>query len=366
MELFVEEDALSYSLAQNIVQKIRNYTVITKYEDFQWEDLPEEELISAGKRRLFLIRYLGDFLKPCPGTKNYICCGYQIFHIGEGCPLDCSYCILQLYLNRPGIKIWANLFEEGFPHLEKYLENSKKRRTPIRIGTGEFTDSLALEAISGISKNLIELWKKTDPFALLELKTKIALTESFFRDLSGDRRVIFAWSVNTEKIIKTQEKGTAPLQARLKSAELAIKRGFSVAFHFDPIVLYPEAESEYPALLETILDRIPCEKIAWISFGTLRFPKALKYIAEKRFPETKIFSSEFVEGLDMKRRYFIEIRKKLYRTLSKLIKETMNDVTYYFCMENERIWREVLNENITKSEELAKRLDEVVRKLCFS
>lgn len=365
MELFVEERALKYTLTQNILKKFPNYTIISNYEDYKWENLPEEELITLGKRKLFLIHYLGDFLKPCPGTKNYICCGYKIFHIGEGCPLDCSYCILQIYLNRPGLKIWANLLEDGLPFLERYLEESKRKNLPLRVGTGEFTDSLALEAITGISKSLIDLWKNFDPFALLELKTKISLSENFFSDIVGDRRVIFAWSVNTERIIRNEERGTASLEARIKSAELAIKKGFSVAFHFDPIVLYPEAEEEYPALLETLLRRIPLQSIAWISFGTLRYPKALKDIAEKRFPQTKIYSSEFIEGLDKKKRYFIEIRKKLYKAFSKLIKETMNEITYYYCMESERIWKEILNENITKNEELISRLDRVVKKLCF-
>lgn len=43
----------------------------------------------------------------------------------------------------------------------------------------------------------------------------------------------------------------------------------------------------------------------------------------------------------------------------------MNEITYYYCMESERIWKEILNENITKNEELISRLDRVVKKLCF-
>lgn len=364
MEIFVEEKALPYSLTQEILKNYPFYKVIPSYDAFSWEFLPEEELITLGKRRLFILEFKGEFIKPCPGTKNYLCCGYQIFHVGEGCPLDCSYCILQLYLNRPGLKVWGNLLEEGFQALENFLALQEKEGKIVRIGTGEFTDSLALERITHVSEKLIHFWKEKSPYAVLELKTKVSLSQDFFEKMEGDPRIIFAWSVNTERIIASEEKGTAPLSARLESAKRAVEKGFSVAFHFDPIIFYPQAEEEYPKVLEKILNLIPYENIAWISFGTLRYPKILKEVALKRFPKTTIYSYEFIEGLDQKKRYYIEMRKVLYKSFSKLIKESMDKVTYYFCMESERIWEEVLGIPLKTQEELSQRLDKVAKRLC--
>ena len=71
--------------------------------------------IAAGKRVLFLTRNKGPFLKECPGTKSYICCGYQILHIGTYCTMDCAYCILQAYFHPPVLQYFVNqerLFEE--------------------------------------------------------------------------------------------------------------------------------------------------------------------------------------------------------------------------------------------------------------
>lgn len=364
MKIVVESSALPYQLTQEIIKEFPNFKVIKDYQDYNWELARDEELINLGKKILFILNFKGNFLKSCPGTKNYICCGYQIFHLGEGCPLDCSYCILQLYLNRPGLKIWGNLIEEGFKELKNFLKERKKQKKVVRIGTGEFTDSLALENITHISERLIHFWEEEDPLGVLELKTKIALQEEFFKKLKGNSRVIFAWSVNTEEIINREEKGTAPLLARIESAQRAINYGFTVAFHFDPLILHPSSYENYPKVLEKILQSIPSDKIAWISFGTLRFPKALKEIAQKRFPSTKIYTEEFIEGLDQKNRYFIDERKKLYSSLGKLIKETKDIITYYFCMESERIWEEVLGEKIYTSEKLAEKLDKVALKLC--
>lgn len=366
MKLIVEKAALPYQLTEEILKKYSHFQLIEDYDTYNWDLKEFETLVSEGKKVLFLLEFKGEFVKACPGTNNYLCCGYQIFHIGEGCPLDCSYCILQLYLNRPGLKIWGNLYERGFEELINYLNTKKKKGEIIRIGTGEFTDSLALEHITHISENLIKLWNNLDPLALLELKTKIALKDDFFQGLKGNPRVIFAWSVNTDRIIHSEERATASLQARLDSARRAVKHGFNVAFHFDPIILYPSACEEYPLVLEKILNTIPARKIAWISFGTLRFPKFLKEIAQRRFKNSKIFSDEFITGLDQKKRYFIDQRKKLYLSFKKLINETKEKITYYFCMESERIWREVLDEEITNKEALTKRLDQVFFKLCSS
>jgi len=363
MEILVEKSALPYSLTQEIIKKYP-YSIISSYEDFKWEFKSYPELVSLGKKRLFIMNYKGKFFRKCPGTKNYFCCGYKIFHFAEGCPLDCTYCILQCYFNRPGIKLWGNLLEDGLRELEQVLKKHKEEKKVLRIGTGEFADSMALEPICKVSEKLINFWQEKDPLAVLELKTKVALPEEYYAKFKPDPRIIFAWSINTKKIVKEEEKKSATLKERLKSAKLAIKYGFTVAFHFDPIIFYEEAEKEYPEILEEILNNIPLDRIAWISLGTLRYPKELKEIAESRFSDTKIYAYEFIEGLDGKKRYFIDLRNKLYKSLAKIIKSVENQVVFYFCMEGERAWEEVLGKKIKASEDVAAILDEVAIRLC--
>ena len=363
MKIFIEKEALSYALSQEIVKNF-DYQVIESYESFDWGLRPYPDLVSQGKGLLFVMKFKGKFFRKCPGTKNYFCCGYKIFHFAEGCPLDCSYCILQCYFNRPGIKLWANVFEDGFKELKEVLLSAKAEKRILRIGTGEFADSMALEKFCGVSEKLVEFWKEVNPFAVLELKTKVYVNEDYFKRLPSDPRIIFAWSVNPEEISKKEEHKAPSVFKRLESAELALKYGFTVAFHFDPIVYYPQAKENYPALLEHILKRFPHEKIAWISLGTLRYPPELKEIAEKRFPQTKIYSFEFVKGLDGKKRYFIDLRNELYKSLAKVIKDLGKDVTFYFCMERKRSWQEVLGKSVNSSEDVAGLLDRVAENLC--
>ena len=53
-----------------------------------------EDPINKGKTALFLTYNRGAFIKDCPGTRSYTCCGYQILHIGTFCHMDCAYCCL--------------------------------------------------------------------------------------------------------------------------------------------------------------------------------------------------------------------------------------------------------------------------------
>ena len=74
---------------------------------------------NMGKDTLHLLSFKGEFLKPCPGTREYICCGYQILNVATNCPLDCSYCILQSYFNQPNLRVFVNLEEKIEQTLKK-------------------------------------------------------------------------------------------------------------------------------------------------------------------------------------------------------------------------------------------------------
>ena len=116
---------------------------------------------------LYLKNYKGRFLRFCPGTSQYRCCGYRIIHIGENCPLRCSYCILQAYFQDNVLKVWANQ-NDLWSELEYSFAGTDKR---FRVGTGEFTDSLVLEALTGYSRDLVDFLGGY-PNVCLELKSQ--------------------------------------------------------------------------------------------------------------------------------------------------------------------------------------------------
>ncbi len=287
-----------------------------------------------GKQRLLLCRNRGRFLDACPGTQRYRCCGYMVLTPGAGCPLDCSYCVLQAYLNNPLITLYANT-QDMLSELEAatgVLNGHIKR-----IGTGEFMDSLALDHLTDFAKEMLPFFRSR-PGLILELKTKTVHIEPLLR-LDHGRSYIISWSLNTDTVAAGEEHGAAKLAERIAAAKKVIEAGYRVGFHFDPMIYDEGWETGYRAVVELMAEHIPPQAVAWVSIGSLRFMPQLKGIACRRFPDTRIYTGEFVPGMDGKMRYLQDIRLEMYRKMTRWFKDLMPGVFVYFCMENSRSWQ---------------------------
>ncbi len=291
--------------------------------------------IQEGKRVLYLTRNKGAFIRQCPGTRHYTCCGYKILHIGTFCTMDCSYCILQSYFHPPVLQHFVN-----YTDLNAELEQLFSTPTIHRVGTGEFTDSLIWERWTDISARLVRRFAAQDR-CVLELKTKTTAVEAL-KCLPHNRRTILAWSLNTDRVVHEEERGTASLEARLKAAAGCAENGYPLAFHFDPIVLYPDCENEYRRVIERLFAVVDARHIVWISLGSFRFMPDLKPVIQRRFPHSNIIFGEFIPGLDGKMRYFKPLRMNIYRHMAAAIREHAPDVCLYLCMEDGEVWRYAL------------------------
>ncbi|WP_051184588.1 SPL family radical SAM protein [Desulfatiglans anilini] len=288
-----------------------------------------------GKDVLHILRNKGVFLRPCPGTSHYICCGYRILHVGTNCPLDCSYCILQAYFNAPNLRVFSNLEE----NLAAVLAEIDAHPDEIfRVGTGEFTDSLALDPLTGWSRTLPPLFA-CRPNAILELKTKTDKIEGLL-DSDVRERIIVSWSLNAPYIAAREEKRAATLTRRLEAARRCQQAGFTLGFHFDPMVEHPGWEEGYAQTVELMDRYIDPKGIIWISLGSMRCMPQLKPIILRRHPGTCVLDGEFVSGLDGKMRLFRPIRVGLYARMAELLGSWHPDLGLYLCMESDTVWRE--------------------------
>ncbi len=177
--------------------------------------------------------------------------------------------------------------------------------------------------------------------AVLELKTKTTAIEGL-KNLPHNRKTILAWSLNTEKVIHSEERRTTSLSARLRAAAKCESWGYPVAFHFDPMVIYDGCEEDYKQVIRQMFSYVSADNIVWISLGTFRFMPSLKPIIQQRFPDSKIVYGEFISGIDGKMRYFKPLRIALYHKVASWIKEIAPDVLVYFCMEDDEVWEKSL------------------------
>ena len=319
--------------------------------------LASDDPVKKGKTVLFLTYNRGAFIKNCPGTRSYECCGYEILNIGNFCHMDCTYCILQCYFHPPVLQYFVN-HNDLFKELELIFADHKIHR----LGTGEFTDSLIWEMWTDLSTRLIPAFA-AQKSAVLELKTKTTAIDRLEK-LSHNRKTIMAWSVNTPRVIAAEERHTAFLNARLKAAAQCESWGYPLAFHFDPIIIYDGCEADYERVVKQIFSYVSTDRIVWISLGTFRFMPALKALIQKRSPKSNIIYGEFITGLDGKMRYFKPLRIEIYQKIIACIRAYAPRVFIYFCMEDDEVWQKSLGFTVSERGGLSKMLDEQAVRHC--
>lgn len=352
-KIFIVRESLQDAFTQELLSRCpqSETEIIDSHEALIQEFRSKKDPFAAGKQTLLLMRKKGTAFKPFPLIPEYVSCHFQVFHIGSGCDLDCTYCVLQSYLNNPINTLYTNTTEM----LEEMNQGILSSPGFVRVTTGELTDSLSMDHLTHWSKKLVPYFAKQKN-AVLEFKTKsdnIACLEGM--DPAG--RVIVSWSVNAKTIQKDEEFKCATLDERIHAAERATQWGYRVGFHLDPLVEFPGWEVEYPETVRMIAERIPSRSIAWISLGTLRFMPDLKRIATERFAKSSIFTGEFIRGKDGKERYLAGIRKEMYAKVFASIKDAMPDVPVYLCMESPSVWNGGVQKEMANSEELQKYLD---------
>ncbi len=315
------------------------------------------ENLNIGKQALFLCRNKGRFFKPCPATREYNCCDYHVLNIGMNCPMDCVYCILQAYLNNPWLSFFVNI-KDLFHELDVILKGNSDGF--YRIGTGEFTDSLAIDNLTGLSRHLVQYISQTSN-AVLELKTKSAVIDNL-KGLDHNNKVVVGWSLNSPIIMTGEEIRTASIDERLAAAKRCASWGYKLAFHFDPVIYHQGWQEGYRETIEKLFEQIPEDKIAWISIGALRYLPSLKTIATDRFPGSNIFYEEFIDGLDGKSRYFRTLRVEMYKYITQEISRFASSNTcIYFCMESDVIWKQVFGFTPAEKGGLPLMLDRSIR-----
>ena len=333
--LIEEETALVYNILERrpkgtqIEYTEEPQTLLSHFRQHGKQELPAE---------LLVYRHKGHFFSSCPGSDGMVCCQYFVLNLGQGCLYDCHYCYLQSFLNNPLMTLFGNL-EDLFRDLD---QSTRGKNFHFRIGTGEYTDSLALEPLTGQASLLVNYFAH-HPNATLELKTKSSHVEGLL-ELEHRGHTVVSWSLNPACVIEAVEEGTASLTERLEAAQKVEAAGYKVGFHLDPLIYFENWESEYHALIDLIFSYLRPNSVAWISAGSFRYTPALKELIQARFPEDELSrSGEMVQGSDGKYRYFKTVRQEMFASIRKKINSVDPRLFLYLCMESKRMWQNVFD-----------------------
>ena len=357
-QIFVEHSVSESTITQNVLRRLPEIPVkhIASTENLLKESQQWNPTIPVAKRSLILTRQKGNFFKACPagqiktGTSN-VCCNYFVVNYASNCHMECSYCYLQSYLNFPHMVVYANS-DDLLSELELILNQQPEKH--LRIGTGELADSLALDHLTSYSIPLVEFFAQQEK-GILEFKTKSNCVENIL-SLDHQSKTVVSWSISPQTIQQKEEHKTATLNERLTAAEQCVKAGYPIAFHLDPLIFYPNWETDYSALIQEIFDRIPAKSIPWISIGSLRVTPQLKEIMRQRFGKSFLPLGELVPCEDGKLRYFKPIRVLMFQKVFNWILARAPRTTVYTCMETHDVWTKVFQELPPNEQKLGQRI----------
>ncbi len=326
---YAEQAVAEHPVVARVAERlaVEGPVIVEGREEVPAADRNEGTLVAAAAR--------GRVVNRCPGSHGHICCNYLTIDLYAGCTLGCSYCIMQSYRNYAPMVVHVDT-APIISAVQAVAAANPGRR--IRVGTGQIGDSLQLDPLFELSRELVEAFAD-EPAVELELKTKTDFVDHLL-GIPNVGRAIIAFSLNPPQIAASEEPDTAGLEARLAAAARSIEAGYRVAFHFDPIIRVGAWREWYGAVVDR-LRRVPAERVAWVSLGTVRFTSALR----ETIPPRAYMFDEFIVSRDGKMRYLQRERVELYRYLRARLEEALGPVPVYLCMESPAVWRRVFSDS---------------------
>ena len=191
------------------------------------------------------------------------------------------------------------------------MELDRAANRPLRIGTGELTDSLVFDHISGFSLLMDEYLQSRKGLPVtIEYKTKTVNTVNLPR-LKIKEKIIIGWSLNSRRNVARHENGTPLIEERIKAAAEMQSAGFLIALHFDPMIYYSDWKNGYREVLDMVFTCLDPRRIAYISAGALRYaPQMTEHLPARIQAD---FLADMFLHPDGKMRYYKSIREEMYK-----------------------------------------------------
>lgn len=171
----------------------------------------------------------------------------------SSCPGLCEYCYLQTTLGaHPVIRFYVNT-DEILAEAGRLIA---AREPALTVFEGAATsDPLPIERYTGSLAATIRFFADQQ-HGRFRFVTKFADVDSLL-ELRHNGHTTWRFSLNSDRVIRAYEHGTASLAERIAAAERVATAGYPLGFLIAPILLEGDWRTEYADLLAALAARLP-------------------------------------------------------------------------------------------------------------
>ena len=290
----------------------------------------------AGPGAFVLKYHEGRFVKDFPVTPGAPPCGEKYIAALQGCTYDCSYCYLRSYLAGNTITLLVNSEKMEEDIREALLSGT------VRLTTGELSDSLALDHITGLTSSIRDMLPGTG--AVIEARTKSANVDHLPGVNGSDsglarRHLLVTWTLSPPEAVSQQESGTATLDERIEAISKVSAAGIRYALRLDPIIPFYWDTDSYQDMLLQVLDATGATPLR-IELGVLRFPPGLADSVRKDMPFSPILHGEYIRDREGKMRLYRPLRINIYREVVGIIEMLFPGTVIELSQEDRTVWED--------------------------
>jgi len=262
------------------------------------------------------------------------CPNYWHFSLYGFCPYGCTYCYLA---GTPGVKFSPSV--KIFTNMDEVLhtidKNARKIAQPTAFYHGKLQDGLALEPLTGYSRQLIPFFAE-HPFARQILLTKSTDVENLL-DLDHKGHTILSWTLQPPVITVQFEPNTPSIADRLYAMKQCADAGYPIRAVLMPLIPVDHWLDLYAEFLTQLLEEIPIRRL---TIGAICSYHAAHQLMNRKLGFENVITQNMRQAKteDGRIRYSEELREKGYRHLIQTAMRVRPNLEIGLCLETGKVF----------------------------
>ena len=324
MLIYIEKKAKDYEVTKKILSNFSNNQIlwIDHYKNIFDKKIGNQILTPA----IIIAKEENPNLLPVPN--NYWYPGKSFFfRTSLNCVFDCEYCYLKGNFKTKYPVIFVN-YEDIKNEITNKINEIRNEgyNNQITLYASNYSDIQWLDSLSWFNENFIPFIEQFEN-VLLESRTKSANIDSI---LSINKWIPFnnteiSFSLNPKEIISKYEKGTSPLETRIKTINTLLDKNYKVGLRFLPLLPVNNYEKIYSDFLEKLKWEINIEKIHSIFIASLIYNQWDFKTMQKKNPNSTLW--DFVKQHE---NWLIKIPDDIFENFSKIFKQAFPKKEIYY------------------------------------